>query len=320
MKQTFVLQEVIDDLINSEKSLTSPLMKLNYFGRLIKNQELINYTNNELNGYKGKEKEIPEYRKTIATLHIDMQAYLNRHSGQLPISMIEEPFREALKYVSVREGISAIEKLGRESENKGSNGQISTQLPMEMLHILQEPARKLYKTDTRIDVIGAEVTGNSNIIVEIPNAIRTKLLEFVMSIAESFGYDIEIESFKKQEEINNQTIINQMNTTINNSGDGNLFNTGDENKIDSTINIYKGDTERLKDELRNQGIEEEDIVDITKIVKEEQPNLENQRLGEKANSWISKIINKSLNGVGKISTGITANILATLVKQYYGLN
>ena len=49
MKQTFLLQEVIDDLVNTEKSLSSPLMKLNYFGRLVKNQELIDYTQNELN-------------------------------------------------------------------------------------------------------------------------------------------------------------------------------------------------------------------------------------------------------------------------------
>ena len=47
MKKTFPLQEVIDDLVNTDKSLTSALMKLNYFGRLIKNDELIHYTNNE---------------------------------------------------------------------------------------------------------------------------------------------------------------------------------------------------------------------------------------------------------------------------------
>lgn len=39
-KQTFLLQEVIDDLVNTDKSLSAPLTKLNCFGRLIKNQEL----------------------------------------------------------------------------------------------------------------------------------------------------------------------------------------------------------------------------------------------------------------------------------------
>lgn len=320
MKKPFVLQELIDDIVNTDKSLTAALMKLNYFGRLIKNDELIHYTNNELNGYRGKEEEIPEYRKTSATLYIEMQAYQSHHSGQLPLSMLEEPYRSALQFVFIKEGISAVEKLSRESDKGDSEGQISTTLPMEMLHILQEPARKLYRTNVRIDVISARLSGNSNIVVEIPNAIRTKLLEFVMLIAEKFGYDIEIESFNKQSETNNQTIIHQMNTTINNTGDGNIITTGDKNQIENNLTLYKGDTNRLQDELRKQGIEEDDIAEITEIVQNEQSNTETGRLGEKTNGWISKIINKSLNGIGKIASGISVNLLATLAKEYYGIN
>jgi len=318
MKQTFLLQEVIDDLVNTEKSLSAPLMKLNYFGRLVKNQELIDYTQNELNGYRDQE-NIPDYRRTIGTLFIDMQMYIHRHSGQLPVSMLEEPYRDALKYVYVREGIAAIEKLAREAESGDSDGQIMTQLPMEMLHILQAPARKLYKSDARVDVIGARLAGNASIVVEIPNAIRTRLLEFAMSIAEMFGHDIEIESFNKKAKTNNQTIIHQMNTTINNSGDGNVINTGNQNQIENNVTLYKGDIGRLQRELSEQGIDENDIAEISQIVQEEQPDLENGRLGEKSNGWISKIINKSLNGIGKIATGVSANLLATLVKQYYGM-
>jgi hypothetical protein len=319
MNQTFLLQEVIDDLVNTDKSLSAALIKLNYFGRLIKNQELIDYTQNELNGYKNNKESVPGYRKAIGRLYIDMQAYDNRHSGVLPVSMIDEKYRFAFKYVYVTEGIAAIEKLARESESNDAGGQIVTTLPMEMLHVLQEPARALYKTDTRIDVVGARLAGNANIVVEIPNAIRTKLLDFVMSIAETFGHNIEIESFNKKGELNNQTIIHKMNTTINNSGDGNLINTGNENKIDSNVTLYKGDIARLQKELRDQGIDEADIEEISEIVVNEKPNEEKAILGEKSNGWISKVINKSLNGIGKIATGISSNLIAALIKQYYGM-
>jgi hypothetical protein len=319
MNQTFLLQEVIDDLVNTAKSLSAALIKLNYFGRLIKNQDLIDYTQNELNGYKNNKEGIPNYRKAVGTLHIDMQAYYNRHSGILPAFMIDEQYRFAFQYVYVTEGIAAIEKLARESESNEAGGQIVTVLPMEMLHVLQEPARTLYKSDTRIDVVGARLAGNANIVVEIPNAIRTKLLDFVMSIAETFGYNIEIDSFNKKSELNNQTIIHQMNTTINNSGDGNLINTGNENKIDSSIAVYKGNIERLQKELRSTGIDEEDIKEITEIVATEEPNQEKSLLGQKSNSWISRIVNKSLNGIGRIATDISSNLLASLIKQYYGM-
>ncbi len=39
---TFVLQEVIDELVNTDKSLVSALMKLKYFALLIKNDNLLN--------------------------------------------------------------------------------------------------------------------------------------------------------------------------------------------------------------------------------------------------------------------------------------
>jgi len=264
-------------------------------------------------------KAVPDYRRTIGTLYIDMQVFHNRQSGQLPVSMIDEPYRQAFKYVYIREGIAAIEKLTKETENGGSGGQIVTPLPMEMLHILQEPARKLYKADVRIDVIGARLAGNASIVVEIPNAIRTKLLDFVMSIANAFGYSIEIESFNKKADTNNQTIIHQMHTTINNSGDGNVINTGNQNEIENSVILYKGDIERLQKALQQQGIDEADIIEISEIVAAEKPSEETRGLGERSNSWISKIINKSLDGVGKIATGVSANVLATLNKQYFGM-
>lgn len=319
MKQTFLLQEVIDDLVNTDKSLSSPLMKLNYFAKLVKNQELIDYTHQELNGYDKPDK-IPSYRKAAGTLYVDFQAYIHQHTDKpLPISMIDEKYRDVFKYVHIKEGIASVEKLAKEAGSSNSSGQMYKPLPMEMLFILQEPARRLYVSDVRIDVVNAKIGFGTSVIIEIPNAIRTKLLDFVMSLGENFGYNIEIETFNKKADINNQTIIHQMSTTINNSGDGNLINTGNENKIDSSITLYKGDIGRLQKELRNQGVDEEDIQEISEIVVSEEPNQEKAILGQKSNGWISKVINKSLNGIGKIATGISSNLLASLIRQYYGM-
>ncbi|MFZ4672644.1 MAG: hypothetical protein ACOYLT_11610 [Flavobacterium sp.] len=320
MRKTFLLQEVIDDLVNTDRSLSSPLMKLNYFGKLIKNQELIEFTQNELNGYRDKPGLIPDYRRARGTLLVDFQAYYNQHLDKpLPVSMIDEKYRVVFEYVYVKEGIAVVEKLATDAHKGDSAGYIATPFPMELLYILQEPARKLYKCDVKIDVIAARLTTNSSLVVEIPNSIRTKLLDFVMALAEEFGYDIEIESFNNRSEINNKTIIHQMNTTINNSGDGNVINTGSENQIENNVSLYRGDILRLQSEFEKHGIDKEDIQEISTIVADEQPNIEQNRLGEKSNGWISKIINKSLNGVGKIATGISVNTLATLIKQYYGM-
>lgn len=115
-------------------------------------------------------------------------------------------------------------------------------------------------------------------------------------------------------------LYHQMNNIINNTGDGNIINTGNENKIENNTTLYKGDLSRIQSEFEKQGIDKEDIQEVSKIIAEEQLNTEANSLGEKSNGWISKIINKSLNGVGKVASGIFANVLATIIKQYYGLD
>jgi len=318
-KDNFILQEVIDDLINSEKSLVGPLMKLNYFGRLTKNDELVDFTNKEINGYKQYDVEVPSYRKTPGTLIVDVQAYMNRHSLPIPASMLESPYREALRYLDVREGIAAVEKMAKEMvDGNGDKSQFMRPIPMEMLHAIQPAVSKLYKSDVRLDAVGAKMVGNANVLIEIPSHIRTKLLEFVMQIADKFGFDIQIQSFNR-DKINNQTINNIMNTTINTSGDGNVVNTGNQNTIHSTVTINKGDLKKLTDELTKHGIDETDVQELAKIVQFEPPT-EDKRLGEKANSWILNTIGKSLKGVGKIVTGVSSNLLAGLIRGYYGLD
>lgn len=318
LNRKFILQQIIDDLLNPEMSLVGPLMKLTYFGRLTKNEELVNFTTNEINGYKEQNSIVPAYRKTLGSLIVDVQAYMNRHTAEIPISMLEKPFNDAFRYIDVREGIATIEKMSKEMvESDGDKKEFYRPIPLELLHVIQPAVRKLYKSNVRLDAVGARLIGNGNIILEIPNSIRTKLLEFVMQIADNFGDDIEIETFN-QENKNNQTINNIMNTVINNSGDGNILNTGDNNTFDFKGVVTKGDIEKLNSELEKQGIEKDDIEELAEIVQNEQP-IEGNKLGEKSTNWILKVIGKSLNGVGKIATGISSNILATMIKGYYGI-
>lgn len=119
-------------------------------------------------------------------------------------------------------------------------------------------------------------------------------------------------------ELKTQT-INNMSTVINNNGDGNILNTGNDNTFNFKVSIIKGDIEKLSSELQRQGIEKEDIDELVEIVNNEQP-INDSVLGQKSQNWILKIIGKSLNGTGKIAVGISANILATMIKGYYGIH
>lgn len=318
---SFIINDVIKDLVDAEKSLVNPLLKLNYFGILIKNEELINYTSNEINGYKEEGLEVPEYRKTLGTLLIDARAYLTEHSNlELPISMLESPFKEALQYLDVREGISAIENMGKEIiEMNGDKKEFYRPVPMEMLHILQPALRQLYKTNVSLNAVSAKIKGNSNIILEIPNSIRTRLLKLVMMIGEKFGYEIEITSFNEQRDENNKTILNFMNTNITTSGDGNIINTGNEVEIDAKIIINKGNKEDLAKYLQDNGISEEDTSELIEIIDTEEPNAETKKFGEKVSDWTKKMIGKAVDGSWNIGIGAAGSLIAQAIGKYYGI-
>ncbi|RYG52078.1 MAG: hypothetical protein EOO01_07265 [Chitinophagaceae bacterium] len=317
---TFVLQEVIDDLVRVEVSLVSPLMKLNYFGRLIKNTELISFTSNELDGYHGEENEIPSYRKTIGRIEVNIQAGYHSHVLPLPASMLEPPLNEALQYVSLREGIGTIEHMADEyKKDDPGKKEFGRPIPMEMLPYLQPAVSRLYRSSVKVSAVGARLMGNPNILIEILSSVRTRLLAFAMEVGERFGYSIEISSFRKNQEENNKTIIHYMKTEINNTGDGNVINTGSKAHIDASIKINKGDLKSLNETLKGYGVEDSDITELNHIVTTEMPDIENGRLGERTNGWIVRVFGKMLNGVGKISTSLTANLLATFIKEYYGM-
>ena len=313
----FILQEVINDLMDVDSSLFVPLMKLYYFGKRINNSDLIDFTNKEINGYDPND-EVPEYRKTSQKLIANVRGYMVDQDIEIPISMLEHPFNISFKYGFIYDGIQIVEKMAKEMMLDDGKNEIYHTMAMEYLSIVQDVAQKVTNMKDSISVQSAKTISNAHIFLEIQSSIRTKLLDFVMELGEKFSYNIEIESFKQNSQINNLIINNIMNTTITSTGDGNVMNTGNGNNISISNSIIKNDLESLKSEMRKHGIDEEDIIELAEIVSEEKLD-EKNNIGDNSRNWILKIVDKSMQGIGKISTAVSANLLATLVKTYYGL-
>ena len=311
----FLLQEIVVDLMNSDKSLVSPLMKLNYFGMRTKNSELTEFTSREINGYKNGDENIPTFRFSRPKLYVTAQAHIHTHRKEMPISMLPSPLRESLSKYPMLEGIAILEKMAMGIGTDKDSQQLFQKLPMEMLSYIEPPFQQLYKTDTYISVTEATLVKNGFIVIDIINNVRTNLLKFIIEILEKFGDEIQIDSFNKNQKENNQTINNYMNTTINNTGDGNIINTGNNSKIESSISINKGDIKGLQNELEKIGVSENEIAEITQIIESQNFDSQTKELSEKETNWISKTI----TGIGKVATGISSNLIASMIKQYYGM-
>tara|TARA_R110002012_G_C11557014_1_gene603044 strand:+ start:48 stop:1013 length:966 start_codon:yes stop_codon:yes gene_type:complete len=321
MKNTnnnFVLNEVINDLIDAEKSLVNPLMKLNYFSLLVKNQELTDYTLNEINGY-GAKSILPNYRKFGARLLVNIQSGYNEEIKEIPASMLEGNLAEFCKFIPVFESIKEIEKMNWSINQSKNNRELQLPLPLELLPQIQPATRKLYRSNYPINVSGAKLVGNSLKLLSIIEKVRTNLLAFSMKLGEEFGFEIEIKDYNANRDTNNQLIIQYMSTNITNNGDGNLVNTGDKAKIKATININKGNREDLEKHLLESGIDKEDTAELMAIVDSEEPNKEKGTFGEKVNNWTTKMLGKALAGTWEVGVGAAGSLIAEALKLYYGM-
>lgn len=319
---TFVLNNVINDLVDTEKSLTSPLMKLNYFARITKNSKLIEYTLNEIKGYSSIQdfSFLPDYRKIGARLFVDFQAGYNSHPNkEVPIGGLEEKIQNFFKFIPVLESIREIEVMNLKMVDKNSSYELQFPIPLELLPKIQPYATKLYKSDIRMQVTSARLIGNRSKMLRITETVRTNLLSFSMEIAENFGYEIEFTNYNEQRETNNKTILQYMITNnITNSGDGNIINTGNEAQIDAKIEISKGSKEELIKYLHEKGISRKDAEELIEIIDTEEPNSEKKTFGSKVNDWIGKMIKKALDSSWNIGVGAAGTLLAEAIGKYYG--
>lgn len=300
----FKLQEIINGLIDTDVSLYNPLMKLYYLGKLIDNQELIEYTHKEINGYDMQD-NIPDYRKARTRLFANVYNRVNGNENcvEIPNSVFKKEIQNLFEELPICNGIREIEEMEKASLEKKK---IGTDLPLECNKDIQAIINYGEK-NKNWHVQKAQLVAN---LESITSNIRTKLLDFVMEIGEKFGMNVEVNTFKKSTDTNNKTINNIMNTTIYNNGDGNFTNTGNSNSITNSINIVKNDFESLKKELKKLNIEDKEIENLEQILSREKPN--NNELGNETKGWISKIIDN-------FGISVTAEFLASMIKSFFGI-
>lgn len=316
--RNLLLDLILEELTDMNKGLASPLFKLYYFAKRTDNKKLAAFLDKEINGYS-PEDELPTYRKGPAIVLAVFKFGYNyeyKEEQEIPVSMFEENVRDFFTTTNLREGISVLEGMAIDPKK---DQYIAKPLPLELVIAVVQPILSKLLKYTNWVATGADVRGNSNLLLQACNAVRTKMIDFVHEISTEFGYNIKIDEYQQHKSKNNQTINTFMKTTIHNTGDGNLINTGNQAKIDASIKIKKGDFGALNEELKKHGIDQEDIQELNKILENEEPNRENNQLGPKSASWVGNIISKSLSGIGKIGTGVTANLFASLIKSYYGM-
>lgn len=301
--------EILKDLMDNDRSLSTALMKTKFLADSLDNKELLKWVDAELSGYLS-ENNLPIYRKFIGNIKGNyIQGGYNYTNASIPLVGFDDVFEDSLRSINFTESVNALEAL----RNKDDGNFVGSEFNAEIIGLIQSNLNNINRHKIRI--LSCQKIITSNTIVEILTSIRTHLLNLMLDLNKQFGNLKDLEellSYKK--EIN--TIMSQI--IINTSGDGNIVNTGDNNQITSSVKITKGNIEELKSKLIENGVGEDDALELISIVQEEDTISDQKQFGPKVNSWIEKMIGKSLDSSWKIGIATAGGFLSGVLKNYYG--
>lgn len=304
-----LISQIINDLVDDQKSLNTALLKTKVLASRIQNVELLDWVNSELSGYKIVE-DLPEYRKNIFN---DLKgSFLNGRmkytNTQIPTAGLDEDFEKKLRSTEFMDSITGLEKL----INFEKSSTLTSPVRAEMAALIEDNWQNMGNPYLQIISVYRVISKNS--ILEIISNVRNKLLDFILEIDGKFGDITEITDLRmKKEEVS--SIVN--NTIIH--GDGNVLNTGEKAHIKNLPKIKKIPKEQLTEELKKVGVEDEDIIELTEIIDTEPPDMQNQKFGISVNKWIGKMINKAVDGSWNVGIGTAGSILAEVIQRYYGM-
>ncbi len=305
-----LINDIINELIDTDKSISSPLLKTKVLASRLQNEALLNWVSNELKGYDNTS-QLPEYRKYQANI---TGTYINgnmQYNDQpVPTMGLKKEFEVVLRSMDFTQSISSLETLKGENES----GTLENIFPAELTGLIQQNWRKM--GNPYLQLINCKKSIPVNAVVEILAFVRNNLLDFMLKIDSEFGNITEIEELKtKKAQIT--SIMNH--TIINTSGDGNVVNTGEKAKISATINISKDNKEELTKHLEDIGLSKEDTSELVEILDVEQPDFKKKIFGQKVNGWTQKMLGKALDGSWNVGIGAAGTLLAEAIKSYYGM-
>lgn len=300
-----LISDIINELMDYGAPISGALIKTKVLASRIGHTELSDWVKDELNGYE-EGSAVPDYRHTTG---IPTGNYLNGNmqyrKATIPIGHLNDEERYILTNVIVRESVSAVEDLVKKNGLKIS---VDSKSATYLAHTIRELGNPYFQ------IVSIYLDIPASFLPNILSGVRTKLLDFMLAVENQFGTETEIEDLKSKK----ATITNIMNTTINNTGDGVVIASGDNNKVTANINVSKGSKTELENYLSENAIEDSDIQDLLRIIDEE-PATAIDKYSTKVKAWIIMMLNKAANGTWEVGIGAAGALLGDAIARYYGL-
>lgn len=300
-----LIDEIIELLSSSDRNLTDALVKTKIVLHKIGHKELIDWVNNELNGYPSED-QIPPYRVLPARVLANMtNISFQANAHPVPIMHLEDSYREILETAKMTESLSVLEKF---SESDG--GSLQRPIPMEANTLLGKSLTK----GTYIQSAWSEIqlTGITSILTQV----RSRLLDFLLELNEKFPSELSDQEIKERaattdaENLFNNAIFGD-NTTV-------IVGSGNTQRINATV--IKGDFNSLSNTLREHGVEESEINALKEAIASDAVEGAPKAgvFGSSVKVWLQGMLSKAVDTSWQIELGVASSLLASALQRFYG--
>lgn len=300
-----LLDEIIDALSSQQGSLTDALLKTKVLLHKIGHKELVEWVNNELNGYPN-ENELPQYRILPAQVLVNASNLAYQvTSHPIPLGHLSTEQKESLETAKMSQSLAVLEKLASDAD-----GNLQAAIPMEANGLLGKGLANGYRIQRAWCEIG--IAGISHIFVQV----RSRLLDFVLGLKDQIGEDMPDDEIKKRTE--NFDASGLFNNAI--FGNNTTIVVGANNTQHVANLSFAGNFNALADELRRHGLQEQDISALQSAIHEDEGSLDlkEKKFGPAVKGWLQRMLAKAVDASWQVELGVASSLLATALQNYYG--
>lgn len=306
------INEIIKELTDPKFNISDTLLKVQVLAYQLNNKNLKKWVNNESNGYD-KTDIIPPYREVVTPVFGNLEQYrgygmLTRSSVPLETRSLKEEYDIDLTKTELRESLSTYEHFLNNDDEPLINVSYS------FYGILSKSFANDWMVSSAWKVLSRHT------IKGVIHSVKSKLLSFVLDVADEMGEGDKIDITAKKEVIDNlfdknfgyintmNIISGSNNTQTNITGDSNKTNValGDNISQEITeddINKIKSLIYDLKKELKDTLVDQQDLDDIHIQIS----SIESQLKRDKPKPAILKSAIEIIKG---LAIGAGANILS----------
>ena len=300
-----ILNELISTLSDASPKLIDCLTKTKVLLYQIGRKDLVDWVNNEINGYKDSA-ELPSYRYVHAQVkgNVGNAAYLYP-SHPLPTMHLSRTQQKSLHELEMKESSGVQENLLIDNKHG-----LSRPLPLEVSQLFDSAFTGGYTVQKAWCDIGAGQ------IDQILIQVRSRLLEFLLELREILGPEESEQGVKEIAQL--PTVASAFTNVI--YGDNNTILVGNHNQQQVQIEQVAGNIQHLEEILRSNGVSEIDIDSLKEAIASEPLSSSNsdKKVGPKVGNWIKEMLAKAVDATWQIELGIAGGLLTTVIQKYYG--